>query len=117
MASEFWPPLAAAPCNLLRNMGGSFAPIRGAVLRGGRPAVRHPWRAVSREVAALGAAACGHVPHAIVGDGHRRAAAVRRSSDSDATANLLLGFSSGLSRAAREVFGPIFDIGPVFGRY
>ncbi|KZV46983.1 hypothetical protein F511_15780 [Dorcoceras hygrometricum] len=36
--------------------------------------------------AALGAAACGHAPHAML------AAAVRRISDSDATAIFLLGF-------------------------
>ncbi|KZV06994.1 protein EXECUTER 2 [Dorcoceras hygrometricum] len=29
----------------------------------------------------------------------------------------ILGFGSGLSREAREVFGPVFDIGPGIGRF
>ncbi|KZV23577.1 hypothetical protein F511_32864 [Dorcoceras hygrometricum] len=40
------------------------------------------------------------------------AAAARRCSCDVVTADFFLGFSSGLSRAAREVFVLIFDIGP-----
>ncbi|KZV20914.1 plasma membrane ATPase 1-like [Dorcoceras hygrometricum] len=46
------------------------------------------------------------------GGGRRCAAAVRRVSRQCATTDLLLGLSSGLSRAVHEVFGQIFDIGP-----
>ncbi|KZV50438.1 hypothetical protein F511_33706 [Dorcoceras hygrometricum] len=43
---------------------------------------------------------------------------LRRVSGDVMTAGLfLLGFGSDLSRAAREVFGPVHDVGPGFGRF
>ncbi|KZV48154.1 hypothetical protein F511_23955 [Dorcoceras hygrometricum] len=67
----------------------------------------------SRGCAALVAAVRGLAPRAIfmvaAVAGSRLPVIVRRCRDG----RFLLGFSSGLSRAAREVIGPIFDIGPV----
>ncbi|KZV06831.1 mitochondrial carrier family [Dorcoceras hygrometricum] len=65
---------------------------------GGRPAVRHPWRAMSRGAPRLSRPCV---------------AAARRCSGDIVTADFFLGFCLGLSRAAREIFGPIFDIGHV----
>ncbi|KZV48015.1 pentatricopeptide repeat-containing protein mitochondrial-like [Dorcoceras hygrometricum] len=69
-------------------------------------------RRCARPSVALGAMLCGCRRTFFVvaaAGGGRRLEKLRRCRDDC----FLLGFSSGLSRAAREVFEPIFDIGPV----
>ncbi|KZT75505.1 hypothetical protein F511_47470 [Dorcoceras hygrometricum] len=60
--------------------------------------------------AALGAAACGHAPHAMLA---AAVAAVRRISRKHCDGYFSSRLSSGQSRAAHEVFGPIFDVGSI----
>ncbi|KZV38883.1 hypothetical protein F511_43242 [Dorcoceras hygrometricum] len=64
------------------------------------------------EDAAQGAASVRPYAARCVGGGRRSAilVAMRRLF-------CLLGFSSGLSRAAHEVFGPVCDVGPGFDRF
>ncbi|KZV40798.1 hypothetical protein F511_22239 [Dorcoceras hygrometricum] len=75
-----WPASGRALAARLLHAGWPCPAATRNMLHGGRTDVRHDWRTVLRGSAALGAAACGHAPHAMLA-----AAAVRRLSDSVAT--------------------------------
>ncbi|KZV24198.1 hypothetical protein F511_09142 [Dorcoceras hygrometricum] len=110
------------PTQLCRLIGGISNPVVDLIRRNLPPPTvkcRFP-RETGRSQAPRrqqGARSCAtlcadlHVPAAA--GGRRRAAAVRRDFRQRCDGYFSSRLSSGLSRAAHEVFGPIFDIGPI----
>ncbi|KZV22305.1 hypothetical protein F511_17907 [Dorcoceras hygrometricum] len=105
---------SATPCALAAHGGRPWPAASRKSLLGGAQSVRHAWCTVAAGDASHVARRCrawrGSVrPCAAryVGGGRRRPANLRQRCDCCFSSRL----SSGLSRAAHEVFGPIFDIG------
>ncbi|KZV32480.1 hypothetical protein F511_27227 [Dorcoceras hygrometricum] len=114
--------VAAIRCRIVRDGGGTMLRRRLEAWRhglvAGRPkCVEDGARSRMKRRSSSGRPRALVPPRFFVAAAAGRPPLRRRSGDVVTAGLIFLGFGSGLSRAAREVFGPVCDAGPGFDRF